>query len=342
MKSTAFTNRNTCARMLTAVCKPDLVTTAPVCVLGLGLIGGSVLRAAVRAGRTAWGYNRSADAIAGSAEAGFDTGTDLAAALIRAADTDALIVIAVPMPAVDSILDAIGEYAPNNRITDVVSVKAEVADAVARHGLSPRYVGGHPMAGTNFSGWSAADPDLFVGAVWVVGADDDADPDVWRSVASLALDCGSVVVPVESREHDRAVARISHLPHLLAETLAIVGASDSPLALGLAAGSFRDGTRVASSSPDLVRAMCEGNAEALTEALDDALLLLRRAREELADETSTRTLVTEGHRARTRYEEHERFEITDVTPGDPGWLADLRAAGRKGGVIRQIRVASPG
>ncbi|MGB6050530.1 MAG: prephenate dehydrogenase/arogenate dehydrogenase family protein, partial [Rhodococcus sp. (in: high G+C Gram-positive bacteria)] len=130
--------------MLTAVCKPDLVTTAPVCVLGLGLIGGSVLRAAVRAGRTAWGYNRSADAIAGSAEAGFDTGTDLAAALIRAADTDALIVIAVPMPAVDSILDAIGEYAPDNRITDVVSVKAEVADAVARHGLSPRYVGGHP------------------------------------------------------------------------------------------------------------------------------------------------------------------------------------------------------
>ena len=80
----------------------------------------------------------------------------------------------------------------------------------------------------------------------------------------------------------------------------------------------------------------------LTEALDDALLLLRRAREELADETSTRTLVTEGHRARTRYEEHERFDITDVTPGDPGWLADLRAAGRRGGVIRQIRVASPG
>nr|WP_245819525.1 prephenate dehydrogenase [Rhodococcus yunnanensis] len=317
------------------------MTTAPVCVLGLGLIGGSVLRAAVRAGRTAWGYNRSADAIAGSREAGYDTGTDLIAALHRAAETGALIVIGVPMPAVDPILDAIAEHAPNNPLTDVVSVKAEVAAAVARHGLSATYVGGHPMAGTNQSGWSSADPDLFQDAVWVVGVDDDADPDVWRQVASLALDCGSVVVPVESGEHDRAVARISHLPHLLAEALAGVGAV-SPLALGLAAGSFRDGTRVASSSPDLVRAMCEGNADALTEALDEALAVLTRAREELVHERSTRTLVTAGHRARLLYEEHERFDISGVEPGDDGWLEKFRSAGRLGGVVRQIRSASPG
>lgn len=317
------------------------MTTAPVCVLGLGLIGGSVLQAAVRAGRTAWGYNRSADAIAGSAEAGYDTGTDLTVALTRAAESGALIVIGVPMPAVDGILDAVAKHAPNNPITDVVSVKAEVAATVERHGLKARYIGGHPMAGTNQSGWSAADPDLFRDAVWVVGVDDGADPDVWREVASLAVDCGSVVVPVESDEHDRAVARISHLPHLLAEALASVGAAN-PLALGLAAGSFRDGTRVASSAPDLVRAMCEGNADALTVALDEALELLTRAREELVTERSTRTLVTEGHAARTRYEEHARFDITGTEPGDDGWLEIFRAAGRKGGVLRQIRSASPG
>lgn len=317
------------------------MTTAPVCVLGLGLIGGSVLRAAVRAGRTAWGYNRSADAIAGSADAGYDTGTDLTAALTRAAESGALIVIAVPMPAVDSILDAIAEHAPDNPITDVVSVKVEVAEAVARHELAARYVGGHPMAGTNRSGWSAADPDLFRDAVWVVTVDDGSDPGVWREVASLALDCGSVVVPTVSDEHDRAVARISHLPHLLAEALAAVGAV-SPLAMGLAAGSFRDGTRVASSSPDLVRAMCEGNADALTDALDDALALLTRAREELVTERSTKTLVTAGHAARTLYEQHERFDIIDVEPGEPGWLEKFRAAGRRGGVVRQIRSASPG
>lgn len=323
------------------MCKPVRVTTVPVCVLGLGLIGGSVLQAAVRAGRTAWGYNRSAGPIAGSTEAGYDTGTDLTAALTRAAESGALIVIGVPMPAVDDILDAIAEHAPNNPITDVVSVKAEVAAAVERHGLKARYVGGHPMAGTNQSGWSAADPDLFRDAVWVVGVDDDADPAVWRQVASLGLDCGSVVVPVESHEHDRAVARISHLPHLLAEALATVGAT-SPLALGLAAGSFRDGTRVASSAPDLVRAMCEGNADALTDALDDALALLTRAREELVDERSTRTLVTTGHAARTLYEQHERFDITGIEPGDEDWLERFRAAGRLGGVVRQIRSASPG
>lgn len=300
-----------------------------------------MLRAAVRAGRTAWGYNRSADAIAGAADAGYDTGTDLTAALTRAAESGALIVIAVPMPAVDSILDAIAEHAPTNPITDVVSVKVEVADAVARHGLTARYVGGHPMAGTNRSGWSAADPDLFRDAVWVVTVDDGADPDVWREVASLALDCGSVVVPTVSDEHDRAVARISHLPHLLAEALASVGAV-SPLAMGLAAGSFRDGTRVASSSPELVRAMCEGNADALTDALDDALALLTRAREELVTQRSTKTFVTAGHAARTRYEQHERFDIVDVQPGEPGWLEALRSAGRLGGVVRQIRSASPG
>jgi prephenate dehydrogenase len=317
------------------------VTNTDVCVLGLGLIGGSVLQAAVRAGRTAWGYNRSADAIAGSAEAGFDTGTDLTAALTRAAETGALIVVGVPMPAVDGILAAVAEHAPNNPITDVVSVKAEVAAAVARHGLSARYVGGHPMAGTNRSGWSAADPDLFQDAVWVVGVDDGADPEVWRQVASLAVDCGSVVIPVESAEHDRAVARISHLPHLLAEALAQVGAAN-PLALGLAAGSFRDGTRVASSAPDLVRAMCEGNAVALTDALDAALDLLTAARSELVDEGSTRTLVTAGHAARGQYEQHERFDITGVEPGDNDWIEKFRSAGRRGGVVRQIRSASPG
>lgn len=334
--------KSTAREQVVPVCQPGGVTSAPVCVLGLGLIGGSVLQAAVRAGRDAWGYNRSADAIAGAAEAGYDVGTDLVAALTRAAETGALIVVGVPMPAVDSILAAVAEHAPSNPVTDVVSVKAEVAAAVARHGLARNYVGGHPMAGTNESGWQAADPTLFADAVWVVGVDDDADPDVWRQVASLALDCGSVVVPVESTEHDRAVARISHLPHLLAETLAQAGASGGALALGLAAGSFRDGTRVAASAPGLVRAMCEGNATALTDVLDEALAVLTRARAELADHRSTEALVTAGHAARTAYEQHRRFDITDIEPGDDGWIERLREAGRKGGVVRQIRSASPG
>ncbi|WP_032368032.1 prephenate dehydrogenase [Rhodococcoides fascians] len=323
------------------MCQSDRVTSSSVCVLGLGLIGGSILRATHDAGRRVWGWNRSADAIAGAADDGYDVGTDLTAALTRAADEDALIVIAVPMPAVDSVLQAIAEHAPAAPITDVVSVKAEVAAAVAARGLQARYVGGHPMAGTNHSGWAATDPALFTDAVWVVSTDPGVDADVWVRVAQLALDCGSVVVPAGSVEHDSAVARISHLPHLLAEALAIVGAAGGPLALGLAAGSFRDGTRVASSAPTLVRAMTEGNATALRTALDEALHALTTAREKL-NENSTETLVDAGHAARLQYEQHQRFDITDVTPGEPGWRENLQDAGRRGGVVRQIRSASPG
>nr|WP_200936548.1 prephenate dehydrogenase [Rhodococcus sp. Leaf278] len=317
------------------------MTSSSVCVLGLGLIGGSILRAAHGAGRRAWGWNRSADAIVGATADGYDVGTDLTAALTRASDEDALIVIAVPMPAVDSVLAAVAEHAPLAPITDVVSVKAEVAAAVTARGLQARYVGGHPMAGTNHSGWAATDPTLFADAVWVVSTDPGVDADVWVRVARLALSCGSVVVPAESVEHDRAVARISHLPHLLAEALAIVGAAGGPLALGLAAGSFRDGTRVASSSPNLVRAMTEGNAAALRTALDEALAALTQAREEL-DQNSTKTLVDAGNAARLQYEQHQRFDITDITPGEPGWREELQNAGRRGGVVRQIRSASPG
>ncbi|MFZ2175390.1 MAG: prephenate dehydrogenase, partial [Rhodococcus sp. (in: high G+C Gram-positive bacteria)] len=228
------------------------------------------------------------------------------------------------------------EHAPQCPITDVVSVKARVAAAVERHGLSDRYVGGHPMAGTSASGWSAGGADLFREAVWVVGTDDGVDPDVWTQVARLALDCGSGVVPAESAEHDRAVARISHLPHLLAEALAVTGAAGGPLALGLAAGSFRDGTRVAGSAPDLVRAMCEGNREALLIALDEALALLQDVRAELADALSTATLVEAGHAARIAYENADHWEITGIVPGRDGWIEQMRDAGRRGGRLRQL------
>ena len=98
----------------------------------------------------------------------------------------------------------------------------------------------------------------------------------------LALDCGAVVVPAKSDEHDAAAAGISHLPHLLAEALAIT-AGEVPLAFALAAGSFRDGTRVAGTAPDLVRAMCEANAEQLLPTLDRALELLHHTRQSLAE-----------------------------------------------------------
>lgn len=291
------------------------------------------MRAGVAAGRDVFGYNRSRDGVQAARFDGFDATDSLDGALRRAADADALIVLAVPMPALPTMLQHVAGVAPDCALTDVISVKGAVLEAVRKRGLAGRFVGGHPMAGTAHSGWTAGDARLFVGAPWVISVDDDVDAAVWADVMHLALDCGSFVVPARSTEHDAAAAAISHLPHLMAESLA-VAAGEVPLAFSLAAGSFRDGTRVAATAPDLVRAMCEANSEELRSSLDRAIDLLTRAREGLATTGSVAELVESGHAARIRYDSFDRPQILGTTIGAPEWRAELAAAGRAGGVIR--------
>jgi len=310
---------------------PDFKT--PVCVLGLGLIGGSIMRAAKAAGCEVFGYNRSVEGAQAAVADGFDATTDLSQALTRAADTGALIVLAVPMPALASMLSRIAELAPDCPLTDVTSVKTAVLDEVIAAGLQGRFVGGHPMVGTADSGWAAGYAGLFIRAPWVVSVDDHVDPGVWSTVMTLALDCGALVVPAKSDEHDAAAAAISHLPHLLAEALAVT-AAEVPLAFALAAGSFRDATRVAGTAPDLVRAMCEGNSGQLLPAVDRVIDLLSRARESLASHDSVAELIEAGHAARTRYEGFPRSDIVTVVIGAENWREELAAAGRAGEVIR--------
>jgi prephenate dehydrogenase len=208
-----------------------------------------------------------------------------------------------------------------------------VLDQVKSFGLLAPFVGGHPMAGTVHSGWSAGNAKLFVGAPWVLSVDDHVDPDVWATVMELALDCGAIVVPAKSDEHDAAAAAISHLPHLLAESLAAT-AGEVPLAFALAAGSFRDGTRVAGTAPDLVRAMCDANAEQLLPALDRSIDMLKKARKSLAAQGSVADLVEEGHAARMRFSSFRRSQIVTIVIGQDGWRDELAAAGRAGGVIK--------
>lgn len=315
-----------------AMCQPWKVTTS-VCVLGLGLIGGSLMRAGQAAGREVFGYNRSIDAVKSAAADGFDATDDLTATLKRAASSEALIVLAVPVPALPIMLGHVREIAPDCPLTDVVSVKGNVLEQVRQYGLLANFVGGHPMAGTAHSGWAAGTAELFVGAPWVVSVDDHVDPHVWAQVMHLALDCRAVIVPARSDEHDAAAAAISHLPHLLAEALAAT-ACEVPLAFALAAGSFRDGTRVAATAPDLVRAMCEANATELTVMLDRTLALLSQARSSLVEAQSVAELVESGHAARVRYDNFHRPQIMTTTIGADGWREELAAEGRAGGVIR--------
>jgi prephenate dehydrogenase len=316
-----------------AICQPWRVTNTPVCVIGLGLIGGSVMRAAAAAGRDVFGYNRSLEAVQAANADGFDASENIDEVLTRAADTDALIVLAVPVPALPLMLGHIRDLAPGCPLTDVTSVKSAVLREVESFGLLERFVGGHPMAGTAHSGWAAGNARMFVGAPWVVAVDDHVDTDVWTLVMNLALDCGAVVVPARSDEHDAAAATISHLPHLLAEALAIT-AGEVPLAFALAAGSFRDGTRVAATAPDLVRAMCEANADQLLPVLERTLDLLNHARDALAGNKPLTDLVELGHAARVRYDSFGRPEIVTVVIGEDRWREELAAAGRAGGVIR--------
>ncbi|RKT84137.1 prephenate dehydrogenase [Saccharopolyspora antimicrobica] len=283
-----------------------------VCVIGLGLIGGSVLRAASAAGRPVWGSTTSEDDAAAARADGFDA-VEIDEALRRAAAEDALIVVATPLTAVRGVLRKIAEHAPEAWLTDVVSVKDPVAAEVRSVLPGARYAGGHPMAGLSSSGWAAGSGELFSGAAWAVTLDEDTSLEAWREAAQLALDCGAQVVPTSAAAHDSAVARISHLPHVFAAVLAATGADGGPLALSLAAGSFRDGTRVAGSSPDLVRAMTEGNRSALLDAVDDALGRLGAARGSLASTGGLKSTVDAGYDARRYLDDLVTSDRTSTT-----------------------------
>ena len=143
----------------------------PLCILGLGLIGGSLMRDAQAAGWPVFGWNRSEKTVSRARRDGYDVSGDLEATLRRAEEADALLILGVPMPALSFLLDAISQHAPTCGFTDVTSVKQEVHDLVEAKGMSDRFVGGHPMAGTANSSWQATMHGLFRGAVWVVTYD---------------------------------------------------------------------------------------------------------------------------------------------------------------------------
>ncbi len=211
-------------------------------------------------------------------------------------------------------------------VTDVASVKSPILAAARDAGLAGRFVGGHPMAGTEHSGFAAGDAGLLAGAAWVLCVEPDTDLDRWLGVAALATGLGARVVPATAAEHDEAVARISHLPHLLAAGVATVAAAAGPLALRLAAGSFRDATRVAAADPSLATAMCALNADAVetaVQALGQQLTKPDRA-----------ALIDAGHRIRVGW--------PPAPPPLVRWPlhADLRdrllALGRRGGWVEAV------
>jgi prephenate dehydrogenase len=297
-----------------------------VAVVGLGLIGGSLVRALAAAGHAVTGY----DADPATRELARAAGYRVAGSVREAAGAP-VVVLAVPLPALPAVLDELAGC--DGLVTDVTSVKGPVRDLAAKHAVR-RFVGGHPMAGKETSGFAAADPALFAGCAWVLCLEpDDTDLDDWLTLATLATGLGARVVPVTAAEHDRAVAQVSHVPHLFAAALA-GQLRDNPLAAALAAGSFRDGTRVAATRAELIAAMCGGNAAAVGAELDRLLGELREMRTLLDAADPVGALVAE---LRPAAELRRRWPPAAGPAGTrPAEVQDLLALGRGGGWVTAV------
>lgn len=259
-----------------------------VAVIGMGLIGGSLLRALAAAGHWVIGYDLDpatrAMARTGAAQAPKESRWQVAPSIADAVVAADLVVVATPLTAVAPVLDQVAGAGFAGLITDVVSVKEPVRELVARRlrtgGMRmAAYVGGHPMAGRETAGFAATDPALFHGSAWVLCLEQETNLDDWLTLARVVTGLGARVVPTTAEQHDRVVAAVSHVPHLLAAALATAVAD--PLAATLAAGSFRDGTRVAATAPELIASMCGGNAGPVLDALDVVLGRLDEARDAL-------------------------------------------------------------
>lgn len=241
-----------------------------VSILGTGLIGGSVglaLKAALP-GLQVIGY----DIELLSAEAAVARGAiDQVAFSVDEACVDAdLVLLCMP---VDLIPGTLGKLAVAARrkaiVSDVGSAKATVV-AEGERLLGGRFVGGHPMTGSERHGIAAADATLFHGAHWVLTPTTLTTSESYAAVASFVTLVGARPVALDPSAHDALVARLSHLPQLAASAIVelAAGAGDRAALLGLAGPGFRDVTRIAASDPDLWVAIIRANTKAVVDSLN--------------------------------------------------------------------------
>ncbi len=206
---------------------------------------------------------------------------------VRGAD---LVVLAAPISRIPAL---IGDLTPTDAlVTDVASTKMKIVREAEARGL--RFVGGHPMAGSQLSGVTNAKGDLFSGARYFLAPTTRTDLEVYREVALFVReDLGAVPTAVEPEKHDLLMAALSHLPHLMAVALLKVASDISPEALSFAGPSFRDLTRVGASNPGLWSDILAENAPALGEALG----AFAGAMAQLGSEISNRNSIEDRFRA---------------------------------------------
>ncbi|MCL6518381.1 MAG: prephenate dehydrogenase [Armatimonadetes bacterium] len=244
-----------------------------VAIVGVGLIGGSFGMALKKRGlaESVIGIGRNPERLQKAVDLGAidEWMTDIKAG-VRDAD---LVYISTPVGLEVHFIQQAVMAAPNGCIiTDAGSTKGEIcrqADRIVRKDV--HFVGGHPMAGSEMTGVEAANPELFVNATYVLTPTSATSPEAMAVVQKLAEAIGSKVIVMDPEAHDWCVAAVSHLPHIIAAALVSMAHEYSlknPQVFNLVAGSFRDMTRVASSSPVLWRDICLTNVEEIQKAAE--------------------------------------------------------------------------
>ncbi len=291
-----------------------------VAIVGVGLIGGSLGMATRRRGlaRHVIGIGRSEQRLMRAKILGAIDAYSLDMAT-GAAEAD-LIILCTPVALVVPTLEAI---APSLKagavVTDAGSTKREIVEqaenVLARHverasasgkPFSATFIGGHPMAGSEQTGVDAAKHDLFVDATYVLTPGKNTDFQALGRMSEFAGALGSRVEVLSPAEHDEAVAVISHLPHAIASALMQL-AEESQRHTGktfqLAAGSFRDLTRIADSSPELWRDICTTNADSLSAAITAFQDLLEKLKSALQvhDEAAIEQFFQQAQQIRQTY-----------------------------------------
>lgn len=281
------------------------------------------------------GYDPASGTIDAALEAGaIDAATDDPS---DAAPTADLIIVATP---VGEILPSIARIASSAKegcvVTDVGSTKATIVhEAQALLGEDRYFVGGHPMAGTEGEGIDSARDDLFDGALWILSPTDSTSSSAYREVNQIVTRLGARTLALAPEEHDRLVALVSHVPYTIATALMLLAAEDGdPRLFRTAAGSFRDVTRTAGSSPRIWQDIFATNRDAVLSELDNFSSHLAKVRNAIRDEDwdAFSSIVSSARDARLRFPtKGERAPSEPVTvevqiPDRAGVLAEVTTA----------------
>lgn len=331
-----------------------------VAILGLGLMGASLGMALRNRARQAGssvplfvtGWNRTPAVAEKAVERG---AVDQACYSVEEAVADAQYVfVATPVSTIPELALRAARAAPRGCIvTDVGSVKARIVRMVEAE-LPPgvHFVGGHPMCGSELTGLEAARADLYSGSTWVLTPTQATDSGALADLSSLISSVGARVLAVSPDQHDRFVAFVSHLPHVVAAALTSVVAerAETDVALAkLAAGGFRDLTRIASGSPGIWTDICTWNADEIAAALDAIERQLEAVKAWLLEgrEESLREFLEDAKEARAalvlqRAPAEDLWEVLVAVPDRPGTLARVTTSvGSRGVNITDVEIVHP-